>query len=85
MMKRNLKMLGLALAAAFTMSAVAGATAQAHMFTSSGESTILTGTTVAGAQPIFETPGAEVKCARTTYSGHSQRGYGQIDHRASDL
>jgi hypothetical protein len=71
-MKRNLKALGLALAAVFAFSAVAASTASAQtagVLTSDGPVT-LTGTEVATGLNGLTAFGSEVTCPGSTYGGH---------------
>jgi hypothetical protein len=70
-MIRNLKALGLALAAVFALSAVAAsaASAQVGTITSTGNVT-LTGTENAGQPNAFTTFGLEIKCPGSTYTFH---------------
>jgi hypothetical protein len=70
-MIRNLKALGVALAAVFALSAVAAtaASAQNGTITSTGNVT-LTATENAGQQNAFTTFGLEVKCPGSTYTFH---------------
>lgn len=70
-MTRNLKALGLALLAAFAMSAVAASSASAvKEFHSDIEPTVLTGTDTPGTTSEFEIPGEEpTTCAGNHYEG----------------
>jgi hypothetical protein len=70
-MTRNLKVLGLALAAVFALSAVAAtaASAQNGTLTSTGNVT-LTGTENAGQKNAFTTFGSEIACPGSTYTFH---------------
>ena len=66
-MTRNLKILGLALVAAFAMSAVVASSASAYLGTTEKQPSTLT-----GAQEntnVFTTHGGEVKCTTATYHG----------------
>jgi hypothetical protein len=74
-MIRNLKVLGLALVAAFAMSAMAAASAQAvGHFTSDGP-VILKGTDEAGGENYFEYPGVgKVQCPGSSYVGERNGG-----------
>lgn len=69
-MSRNIKALGIALVAAFAMSAVvaSGASAQAFKFKSEGTPTKLTGTQHAG-NDVFVTDAGSVSCSEANYSG----------------
>ena len=68
-MTRKLKVLGLALVAAFAMSAVAAsvATAEAFHFGSEVEHTVITGSQVT--EDVFTVHGGTVKCSTATYAG----------------
>ncbi len=74
-MTRNLKILGLALVAAFAMSAMAAASAQAvGHFTSDGP-VILKGTDEPGSENYFEYPGlGKVECPDSSYVGERNGG-----------
>lgn len=74
-MIRNLKVLGLALAAVFAFSAVAASGAmaqtQGHLTSSTGVDFTLSGTEIAGGLNVFTGPlGINVKCPGSTYTGH---------------
>lgn len=74
-MIRNLKTLGVALAAVFAFSAVAASGAmaqtQGHLTSSTGVDFTLTGTEIAGGLNVFTGPlGINVKCPGSTYTGH---------------
>ena len=64
---RNLKALGLALVAAFAMSAVVASAASAAEFRA--ESTPVTLTGAQEGQDVFETDAGEVECTEATYHG----------------
>jgi hypothetical protein len=69
-MTHNLKALGLALLAAFAMSAVAASSASAvKEFHSDIEKTVLTGTDTPGTQSQFTTPHNTIKCTTNLYEG----------------
>jgi hypothetical protein len=68
-MKRNLKILGLALASVLAMSAVAVSAASAVEFKSESSPTVLTGEQKEGTNEVFTTMGGTVTCENVTYVG----------------
>lgn len=66
---RNIKILGLMLAAMFAMSAVAATAASADEFTSEVAPVTLTGTSESGFTDEFTTTAGVVKCPKATYKG----------------
>src|SRR5215207_7709800 len=64
---RNIKILGLALVAMFSMSAVMAVSASADTLTSSGASSVLTGTAEPGFTDEFKTTAGIVKCPDAKY------------------